>query len=244
MIPVQRVLEKLDEYLRKGDFSAAERHLAYWAAEAAGDVRARILIGNEQMGLFRKLGREADALAAAEETLSLLRREGLAGQVGGATTLLNAATVCKAFGRTEEAIALYAEARGIYETGLSPKDPRRAGLYNNMALALVDAGEFAQAKELYRAALAVLEGQAECAPEAAVTELNLASAAEAELGLYEADAIIAGHLDRAEELLEAPVAWDGNYGYVCEKCAAVFHYYGRFFFGEELERRAERIRKA
>ena len=36
-------------------------------------------------------------------------------------------------------------------------------------------------------------------------------------------------------------ARDGNYAFVCEKCAPTFHYYGYFLWGAELEERARAI---
>ena len=77
--------------------------------------------------------------------------------------------------------------------------------------------------------------------EVAITYLNMASAAEAELGLLDADAIIQEYLDKAEKLLEDHSNRDGYYAFVCEKCASVFGYYGRFIYESELKDRARRI---
>lgn len=246
MIARDRILTRLDEHLAKNDYPAAERHLLYWAAEAraAKDRAAELLVESELMGIYRKCGRREDALAAAGRGIALIRELGIAHQAGAATVMLNAATVFKAFGQTEDAIALFREVKAVYEAELPAEDVRRAGLYNNMALALVDAGAYAEARELYARALVLTERVPEDAPEAAVTCLNLASAAEAELGLEKAAAEIDALLDRAEAHLEAAPLRDANYAFVCEKCAPVFDYYGRFFFAEELARRAERIRRA
>lgn len=246
MIARDRILTRLDEHLAKNDYPAAERHLLYWAAEAraAKDRAAELLVESELMGIYRKCGRREDALAAAGRGIALIRELGIAHQAGAATVMLNAATVFKAFGQTEDAIALFREVKAVYEAELPAEDVRRAGLYNNMALALVDAGAYAEARELYARALALTERAPEDAPEAAVTCLNLASAAEAELGAEAAAAEIEPLLDRAEAHLEAAPLRDANYAFVCEKCAPVFDYYGRFFFAEELARRAERIRRA
>ena len=246
MIARERILARLDEHLAKNDYAAAERHLCYWAAEAraARDTAAELLVESELMGIYRKCGRREDALAAAERGIALVRRLGIAHQVGAATVMLNAATVFKAFGQTDDAIDLFREVTSVYEAELSPEDVRLAGLYNNMALALVDAGAYAEARELYARALVLTERRPEDAPEAAVTCLNLASAAEAELGPETAAEEIGLLLDRAEAHLEAAPVRDANYAFVCEKCAPVFGYYGRFFFAEEIARRAEEIRRA
>ena len=72
-IPVSRVLEKLDGYLNKKDFAAAERHLSYWLsdAEAENDRRGMLTILNEQIGFYRKQQREAESLAASDRAIAL-----------------------------------------------------------------------------------------------------------------------------------------------------------------------------
>lgn len=242
-ISISRILERLDELLGKNDYAAAERHLLYWLAESSGacDGRTELLIRNELMGLYRKLGREDDALECVKAALSKIDDLGIGEQVGSATTFLNAATVHKAFGRAAEAIPLFERAKTIYERELATDDARLGGLYNNMALALVDLGRYSEAKALYDSAISVMKRQPSGDLEVAITYLNLASAAETELGLLEADEVIQKYLDDAEALLEAHEKRDGYYAFVCEKCASVFGYYGRFFYEQELKERARRI---
>ena len=64
----------------------------------------------------------------------------------------------------------------------------------------------------------------------AITYLNMASACEAELGLLDADEKIQSYMDMAESLLEGYTDRGGYYAFVCEKCASVFGYYGRFVY--------------
>ena len=240
---VDRILSKLDDYLHKNDYVSAERHLKYWLDEAtkAGDVRAELPICNELMGLYRKLGREDDAVCCAERALSVVNTKGLDKQVSAATTYLNAATVCKAFGRAADGIGLFERAREIYERELPKNDTRLAGLYNNMGLALVDLGRFREAEKCYDKAVEILRNSATGAPEIAITYLNMASAAEAETGLEDAAEKIEELLKRAERLLEEYAKRDGYYAFVCEKCATVFDYYGHFFYANALKERARRI---
>ncbi len=242
-LPTERILDKLDSYLHKNDYSGAQRHLSYWLAEAtaARDARTALLLHNERMGLHRKLGQEAEAIAALQEALTTVERLGVGEQVGAATTYLNAATVYKAFGQAEKGLPLFQKARVIYERELSPQDDRLAGLYNNMALALTDVGDYEQSLSLNRKALAIMESKADGAPEAAITYLNMASAAEAEHGLEAAESVITAYLDRARALLEGHTNRDGNYAFVCEKCASVFGYYGHFAYAKELSERATAI---
>lgn len=242
-ISIERIIGKLDEHLHKNDYASAERHLLYWLGEttAANDGRTELLIRNELMGIYRKLGREADALREANAAISKIDALGVSDQVGAATSFLNAATVYKAFGRAEEAIALFERARAVYESELEAGDERLGGLYNNMALALVDLCRFDEAEALYRKAISVMEKVDGGAPELAITYLNMASAEEARVGIEEADGKIQEYLDVAESLLDGHTERDGNYAFVCEKCASVFDYYGRFVYAAEICERARRI---
>lgn len=242
-ISIDRVLSKLDGYFAKNDYASAQRHLKYWLCEAkeSGDVHAELLIENELMGLMRKTGKEDEATDAVRSALSLIEREGISHQVGAATTYINAATVYKAFGKAHLSMPLFERARDIYERELESDDARLGGLYNNTALALVDLGRYAEARKLYSLAIDVMKKNKGGELEIAITHLNIASAAESEYGLLDADEFICECLDRAEELLEAFEERDGYYAFVCEKCASVFGYYGRFVYERELCERARRI---
>ena len=243
-VDLRRCLTRLDEYLDRNDYAAARRHLDYWKAEAlaGNDLRGLLTIENERMGLFRKLDDEAAAEEALTSALRLVDRAGLDDTVTAATTWLNAATVRKRFGRAAEALPLYERARTVYERELAPEDPRLAGLYNNMALALADLGRYDEAGALYEQALEILRTAEHGALEMAVTELNLADLAAARDGLLEAEAEIEARLDRAWTLLADPsLPRNGYYAFVCEKCAPSFGYYGRFMDAQELQERSERI---
>ena len=242
-ISIDRILGKLDEHLNKNDYSAAEKHLLYWLgeAEAGGDHRTELLMRNELMGLYRKLGKEEEALRSVSIALNRIEELNISEQVGSATTFLNCATVYKAFGGAEKSIPLFERARAIYEKELNPNDSRLGGLFNNMGLALVDLGRFSEAKELYGKAIAVMESQEDGDLEVAITYLNIASALEAELGLADADEEIQGFMDKSESILESHENKDGYYAFVCEKCASVFGYYGRFIYEDQLTQRAEAI---
>ena len=242
-ISIDRILSRLDEFLHKNDYASAERHLLYWLgeAESVGDSHTELFVRNELMGLYRKLMKESEAIDCAVAAINKIEREGISHQVGAATTLLNAATVYKAFGRVQESLSLFLRAREVYERELVANDGRLGGLYNNMALTLVDLGRFGEANELYQRAVDVMKCTENGALEVAITYLNMATAAEREHGLLVADERIQELLCAAEELIENHEPKDGYYAFVCEKCASVFSYYGRFVFAKELSERARRI---
>lgn len=243
MLPIDRIAMKLDEHLNRNDYAAAEQHLDYWLGEARlqGDGRAMLFLCNECIGLHRKLGREQKALTACQAALEQVEKMGIAENIGAATTYLNAATAYKAFGKAEDAIPLFERAEGIYQKNLPTMDARWGGLYNNMALALVDLKRFDQAKACYQKALEITEAN-DTKPEQAVTHLNLASAAESEWGLEAGEKEIALRIERAWALLnDGSLVRDGNYAFVCEKCAPTFRYYGYFLYATQLEERAREI---
>ena len=243
-IDAQRVIAKLDEYLGRNDYVGAERHLKYWEAEAreGNDLRGEFTLSEELMGLYRKLGRREEAISYAEKAVHYIDLIELGGTVSAATAMLNAATVYKAFGAAEKGIPLFEKARKIYEEKLTAEDSRVAGLYNNYALALTDLKRFDEARELYQKAIVIIGRTENGEPEQAITELNLASLAEAQFGLEKAEKEIEEHLEKAEKLLKTPgLRKDGNYAFVAEKCAPVFGYYGWFGAEADLKAESERI---
>lgn len=243
-VPVRRIIDKLDSYLDQADYDAAERHLRYWLAEAeAGyDMRGKLTVLNEQIGLYRKTGNESKCLLAIAAALSLADSSDMENMVSYGTTLINAATGYKAFGKAEEALPLYRKAKSIYEASLDRNDGRLGGLYNNMALTLTELGMYREAEDLFRKAIEVMEKQENGSLEVAITCLNLADLVTAELGPEAGEKEIEKYLQKAEELLLAEsLPKDGYYAFVCEKCAPVFGYYGCFLTEQELKRRAREI---
>lgn len=240
---IERILSRLDGHLSRNDYASAERHLLFWLADArtSGDTRTLLTVTNELMGLYRKLGRRDDAVRCADSALSLVTELCLDGQAVAGTTYVNCATVFKAFGDAGRSIELFERARLIYERELAPTDTRLGGLYNNMALTLVDLGRFSEANVLYRNAISVMQASEGTDAEIAITYLNMASALEAELGPESAEAQICDYLDRAEALLASHPTRDGHYAFVCEKCAPVFDYYGYFVTARKLYGLSRRI---
>lgn len=238
-IPIKRIFDKLDEYFGRKDFPAAERHLLYWLgeAEAAGNKESRCIILNELAGFYRKISEKEKALAAAEKLLKL--SDGVT--IADATSFINCATVFKAFGKAQQSLPLFEKAREIYESELSDDDSRLGGLYNNMALTLVDLERYEEAYSLYEKAISVMKKVKSGELEVAITHLNIASAKEKELGSTESDEIVREHLDQARQLLDNFGNRDSYYAFVCEKCAGVFGYYGYFLYEKELNERASEI---
>lgn len=243
-IPQQRVIEKMDEYMSRRDYAGAQRHLLYWLEEArlGHDLRGELLVRNELVGHFRKVGDKDKALEHSERALELLQTLDFENTISAGTTYTNVATARQAFGDPEGALALFEKARAVYESAPRTGSELLGGLYNNMALSCVALGRFEEAYALYDRAMEKMAVVPGGELEQAITCLNRANAVEAQLGLEEGESAIFALLDRAQELLDTSThPRDGYYAFVCEKCAPTFSYYGYFLAAQELTRRAEEL---
>ena len=242
-IPTERVLDKLDEHFGRNDYYSAEKHLLYWLGEARiiDDKRSELLFLNELAGLYRKLSKEEKAIETVSALLDSIYKMGIENNVGAGTTYINCATVYKAFNKAEKALPLFEKAKEVYEKNLPSDDKRFGGLYNNMALALVDLERFGEAYELYEKAISVMSNADDGDLEVAITYLNIASAKETELGAEESEAQVRDYIEKAMKLFDEHENRDGYYAFVCDKCASVFGYFGYFIYEKELEKRAREI---
>ena len=149
-VPQQRIAGKLDEYMSRRDYAGAERHLLYWLdeARAVGDKRGELMVRNELIGHFRKMGNRNQALNHAAEALRLVDELGFGGTISAGTTLTNAGTAYSAFGENERALELFQKAVALYEGSEHTAPELLGGLYNNMALACVALARFDEADAL------------------------------------------------------------------------------------------------
>lgn len=245
-IPVRRILEKIDAMADREETDSAEKLMKYWIseAEAGHDPNGKLSMLSEQIGFYRKHGREKECIEAIETALSVLKELKLDETVSGATIMLNAATGYKAFEKPEESISIFRKVQSVYENNLEADDRRMAGLYNNMALTLTDLKEYDEAQELYEKALSVLSQNRNTETDMAITYLNLADLVNDRIGAEAGEKQIEEYIDRAESLLDTEtLPQDGYYAYVCEKCAPVFDHYGYFLTKQKLEKRAGKIRQ-
>ena len=243
-VPQQRIMEKVDAYMSRRDYAGVERHLNYWLEEAklGHDQKGELMIRNELIGHYRKVQDRDHALLQIEDALRLLDDMDFHGTITEGTTCVNAATAYQAFGENARAVQLFERAKAVYESIPSVKAELLGGLYNNMALALVEEKRFDEAFSLYKKALNTMAHAEHGALEQAITYLNMADAAEAQKGLLDASEAIDTYLGTAQTLLDTPtLVRDGYYAFVCEKCAPTFEYYGWFAAANDLNERAGAI---
>ncbi|MBQ3423881.1 MAG: tetratricopeptide repeat protein [Clostridia bacterium] len=243
-IPTERVIEKLDAYMRRRDYDGAGRHLAYWLEEAqlGGDLRGALTVRNELIGHCRKTGQREAALEHIDGALALLEALDMTDTLVAGTTCVNAATALEAFSEHARALALFERARWIYESAAEPPLRLLGGLYNNMGLTCAALGRYEEAGALYDRAMTCMGRVPGGALEQAVTCLNRADLVAADAGMEAGEAQIFRLVEQAVALLDGEgLAHDGYYAFVCEKCAPTLDHYGWFADAERLREEAERI---
>ncbi len=246
MINIDRIVDKLDMYFARNDYDGAQKHLEFWLDEAKleGDKKAELFVLNELIGLTRKTAQKEKCLAICKDIQDLLDDMDWQNNVGGATTYLNIGTAHKAFELPELSLQYFQKAQNVYEKELQSDDKRLAGLYNNMALTLVDLGEYEQAMLYYDKAIDIAQQHDMGELDVAVSKLNIASCLESKMGIN-AQSQIDELCESAFELLEKHKdSRDGNYAFVCEKCAPVLGYFGFFLYENILKKRAQDIYKS
>ena len=243
-VPQQRIKDKLDHFMNTKDYEGAERHLHYWLdeAERGHDLRGRLLVCNELIGVYRKIGKKEESFRFCAEALALLKEMDYEESISAGTTFVNAATAYSAFGEHEDALALFLKARNLYERIPHTPPHLLGGLYNNMALTYQALGRYEEAFQFYHQALEKMSLVSGGVLEQAVTCLNMADAVAEQSGLEEGEEEIGRLLDRAYTLLMDPsAAHDGYYAFICERCAPCFSYYGYFAAADELLQEAKSI---
>ncbi len=232
-VPVDRIISKVDECFNKNNFSEAGRLLEYWKNEAVSlnDLAGELSIESELVGFYRKTDNRKKGLKSIDRALDLVEQLNQTHMASGATVYLNSATAFKAFGYAERAIELYQNAEKVYNKVLAVGDARFAGLYNNMALTLVDLKRYKEAEICYKKAIEVICNVENSQPDLAITYVNMAH-------LYE----LTGNKNKITDCLFSAynilnkdnLIKNGYFAYVLEKCAPSFEYFGYDVIAKEF----------
>ncbi len=240
-VNVRRFIEKLDTFFARNDLNGAGEFLDYWENEASvlNDNSGLLSVLNEKIGFYRRTNESTKGLSAVENALALLNGGEFEESVAVGTIYVNCATTLKHFGYPEKAISLYEKAEAIYNGFSTASDFEKASLYNNFASAYGDLGSFEKAETNYFKAIEILEKSGSNNGEIAVSYVNLAHI------YFEID----NFSEKVNECLEK--AWDylnnernkkdGNYAFICSKCALSYGFFGQFLREEYLKQEAERI---
>ncbi len=238
-VPIIRVIERLDSLFDQDNLAEAQRLLEYWEneAERLGDKRGLLEILNEEIGLYRRLGSKEKGLAAVESALKIIEEENFGETVSVGTILINAATTMKAFGLARNAVPIYERAKKNYEAN-SVEGYKKAALFNNMATCYAELEESESAEECYLDAIKILSQDNKNDGEIAVSFVNLAHLYH---DLDPTDERAFDAMEKAWEYLNSEsIEHDGNYAFICSKCAPAFGYFGYFLREKELEKNYER----
>ena len=226
VLPVKNFIAELDGCFARDDLAAAGEVLSRWErlAREQYDRTALLSILSEEIGYYRQTADPARGVPAIEEAFSLIDELEIQDTVSAGTIYINGATTYKSFGMAERGMAYYDRAERIYAAQLPPDDYRVAALCNNRALALSDLGDTEAAERSFLRALRILRAEGLHDGEIAVTHIGLAH-------LY--DKI--GRRDGIEPQLES--AWqilssgelprDGDFAFICSKCAPSYGYFGQ-----------------
>ncbi len=239
-VPVDRIISKVDECFNKNNFSEAGRLLEYWKNEAVSlnDLAGELSIESELVGFYRKTDNREKGLKSIDRALDLVEQLNQTHMASGATVYLNSATAFKAFGYAERAIELYQNAEKVYNKVLAVGDARFAGLYNNMALTLVDLKRYKEAEICYKKAIEVICNVENSQPDLAITYVNMAH-------LYE----LTGNKNKITDCLFSAynilnkdnLIKNGYFAYVLEKCAPSFEYFGYDVIAKEFIKTSGKI---
>ncbi len=240
-VNVRRFIEKLDSFFARNDLDGAGEFLDHWENEARflGDNSGLLSVLNEKIGFYRRTNEKEKGISAVENALKLLSSGEFGEGVSAGTIFINCATTLKHFGFPEKAVALYEKAEGIYSRFSGVGDFERASLYNNFAASYGDLKNYKKAEEYYLKAIAILKKSGSNKGEIAVSYVNLAHI------YFEID----NFSEKVNECLE--FAWDcladksisrdGNYAFICSKCAPSYGFFGQFLREDYLKQEAERI---
>lgn len=227
-IPVSRFIDKLDGCFAHNDMKGARECIQFWENEArrVDDQKGLLTVLNEAVGYYRRTGKRSRAVAAMDESLSLVEELGQSGTVSGATIYINAATTLSFFGNEEKALTLYQKAAACFENEGKTDSYEYAALLNNRAATLYELKRYEKAEEDWLAAVDILKRIGHHAGEIAVSLIMLAHLT------FDRDDTA---YDKVEALLDE--AWeyinsedqpkDGNYAYILRKCAPSLEYFQR-----------------
>ncbi len=241
IVPIARVLERIDSLFEKNDLDAVGKVLDYWDSEARrlGDERGLLEILNEKIGFYRRTNDRSLALAAVKEAFAIIDKLELGRLQSAGTVYLNGATTMKAFGEVGASMSYYEKAREIYQNTLPENDFRLAAFYNNISSAYKELGESEKCEEACFKAISILESLDSFYGEMAISHINLAHLY---YDLDNLDERVYEQMESAWELLmNDSNEYDGNFAFVCSKCYPSFAFFGYFEYEAKLKEIVSRI---
>lgn len=205
-------------------------------AKAAGEYGIVISLLNEIIGFCRDTTQKDKSLGYCRELKELLDSLHMEGRIEYATSMLNIANACRAFGLFEESLRLHESVYESYKKYAKPDDFMYASLFNNWSLLYQEMGDYKKAEEMLLKALAVVDLYEDAAIQQATTRTNLA------MTLLQTDSEEAydramAFLREALEVFEKDGGTDFHYG------AALVAMGDAYCFKKEYDKAAEYYKK-
>lgn len=197
---IRATLEQYDAMFGVKSTDEIEAFLEQKIAQARRerDKDAVFAVMNEYVGLTRNLRHKEKCLEACDEILNLAEEIRILNSPQHATMMLNVATAFTAFGRYAGAEVLFVDVEKLLGELGETNTYTLASLYNNWSMLMVRQNRFAEAVDLQKKALAIVDPHDDLTVEQATTRSNIASVL---LRQYEAEKTPA-LLDEAEKILE------------------------------------------
>lgn len=172
---IQELQKQLDEMYANNELDEAYSFLVEQVnlAVQRQDNATILFLLNEMIGYFRVTSQFQSGNQIALQIFKILDMCGLEETIDGATSYINIATFYRVQGKYQEALSLYQKTEKIYHHELEPYDELYSAFYNNLSLLYQEMGDYHQAIDMQKKALAIVEQLDDYRIEEAITYTNL-----------------------------------------------------------------------
>ncbi len=173
---INKFYNTLDEIYSSKESFRAESYMQNCLEDARfdGDYGALILICNELGGYYRAVGKHQEAVPLYLLALDCIKKLNMTGTENHATTLINQGTNYAVWGKPEEALSIFREAKEMLDALGLNVDFRVATLHNNMSILMQDMNDYKGALKELNMALEILLQLDDTDIEVATTYTNMA----------------------------------------------------------------------
>jgi tetratricopeptide (TPR) repeat protein len=156
-------------------------------------------------GVLNRHGKLAEAIAPADEALSIIMRAVGDDSIEAALGYASAAEAHRAAGEMDRATPLYRKSQALYEKYLGPNHPRVASILSQEGIVAMQEGKLSTAEQLMLRAIALLKQYCpDCRVELAVAQNNLGLLRLKQKRYKEAGEILSGALMLREQFSPRP----------------------------------------
>ena len=223
---IQEILENLDVLFKEKRIDEVEPYLVnqLQISRKNNNWQCQLTILNELIGFFRSVDNYKKALEYGDRAVQLLKDKNLKETIPYGTTLLNIASVHRAYGNFDEAVKMFTNVARIYEKEFKSADYRLSGLYNNISVTYEEMKNYKDAAYYGRKSLKVLQQIPGEEIKSAIVMSNLATI---ELKLDNGKEA-ASYLEEALSIFRKQQVRDSHYGGALSALAHSYYLMGDF----------------